>query len=282
MKKLPYITILTALALLFRLHAVYSYNPSLLLFWAAGLAVLLAGELIGIRVGKDFGYASNIGAAVSSALMLAVSVIWLILVMQVYPADYLGTMWNSIYDMIGFTALGSLLINLGSVAAKRVLIWREHHGALPHAKLTLRAFLPHFIVTGVLNVLLPAVFYVTFIFFPDAVLSGVISIPLSALKIAIFAETANMIGIFFNRLLEKRVINNILIAATGIVRIIVNINFLSKATDHANPDYVHFSEGDIISARFFIAAWAAVIVAAGVWAVIKRRKLPKSPLPDDR
>lgn len=283
MKKVPYITVLTALALLFRLHAVYTYNPIMLpLTWAAGLAVLLAGELIGTRVGKDFRYAPNVGAAVSSALILAVSIIWLILVMQIYPADYLGTMWENIYDIIGFIAVGSLLINLGNVAAKRVLIWREHHGALPHEKLTLRAFRPHFIFAAVLNVLLPAVFYVTFIFFPDAVLSNVISIPLSALKIAIFAETANMIGIFFNRLLEKRVINNILIAATGIVRIIVNVNFLSGATDPAGQGYTYFSKADIIAARFFIAAWAAVIVAAGVWAVIKLRKPPKSPLPDEQ
>lgn len=274
MKKLPYITILTALALLFRLYAVYTYKPILLLIWAAGLALLFAGELIGIRVGKDFRYSPNIGAAVPSALILTLSIFLAVIAVRVYPPDYVGTMWNSIYNIIGIIAVGSLLINLGSVAAKRILIWREHHGALPDEKLTLRAFCAHFIVTAVLNILLVAVYYVMLIFFPDAVFSGVLWFPFGVVNIAIAAETANMVGIFFDRLLETRIINNILIAARGTVDIIGYINSLYRASLNNNVRYRSFY-------RLMIAVWAAVIIAAAVWAVIKLRRQPKSPLSDD-
>lgn len=274
MRKIPYITLLTALALLFRLYTAHSPNPVLPLIWAAGLALLLAGELLGIRLGKGARFASNIGAAVSSALILTVSIIRLIIVMQSYPADYLVTMWSSIYDITGFIAVASLLINLGSAAAKRVLIWREHHGALPDKGLTLRAFRAHFIVAAALNVIYVAAYYVTIIFFPDMIFSGVMWFPLGAINIAIAAETANMIGIFFDRLLEKRVINNILIAARGTADIIAYAGYLSREQLIADAYSRSFN-------RFMIAAWTAVIAAAAVCAAIKLRKTAKSRLYDE-
>lgn len=285
MKKTPYITVLTAFALLFRLYAVSSYNPLLLLVWMAGLAVLLAGELIGMRVGKGFRYAANIGAAVSSALILTVSIIWLLFVMREYPADYLDEMWSAIYDIIGFIAIASALINLGSAAAKRVLVWREHHGALADEGLTLRAFRTHFIAAAAMNVISVAAVYVILIFFSDLFsdrsMWGIIWIPVSVLNIAIVAETANMIGIFFDWLLEKRVINNILIAARGIVGIFVNVKFLTSVSKPVVEDWVYVTETGILSARVGIAAWAAIIAAAGMWAAVKLRKPPSAPLPDN-
>lgn len=282
MKKPPYITVLTALALVFRFHAVYHLNILLLpLTWAAALLVLLAGELIGTRIGKGSRYAPNIGAAVSSALISAASAIWLISVMRVYPADYLGTMWGTIYDVIGFAAVSSLLINLGSVIAKRVLVWRERHGSLPSDELSLKAFRAHFIVTGALNLLDAAAFYfLSLVILNRGILDAdrylfICNAFATAFYIAILAETANMIGIFFNRLLEKHVINNALTAIVGAFRIVVGIRYLARVNDFTNDPFLFASNEDILVSRLSIAVWAAVIIAMAVWAAVKLRGLPK-------
>ncbi len=266
MKKIPYITILTAFSMLFWLGS-YTYMNILFvpIIWAVTLAIVLAGELIGTRVGKGARYASNIGAAVSAALILGVYALFCLYTKELRPQAP-----TIFYDAFGVVAVRSLLINLGSAAAKLVLVWREHHGALPSDDLTLKAFLPHLIANAALGVLDAAAYLLMFLFLYEFLLTSFASMIFSALNIVILAETANMIGIFADRLLEKRFINNILIGVVGIVKLTINIR--SVAVKHNSLFY-----SDLLLSEWYfnIIAWAVILATDIVWAAVKYKKARK-------
>lgn len=265
-----YITVLTAFALPCSLAYAADLNLTLLLLtWLVDIAVILVGELIGTRAGRRslFGekYGANIGAGVSSLIMLAAYVFFVAIVPKERRAEAISTF----YYPIGLAALSSLVINGCNIAAKKIVTFRARHGAPPVPELTLKSHLPYLFAasgTGVLNAAQEIAFFLLGVWTP------LFNCVTSALDIAMRVQLANVLGIFINRLIEKRLANNILIAAAAVFH---GFGYVKKVITK-NPGVDIFQEEYMIHAKFVVIVWAIVIAADVVWAVLKLRKDKRS------
>lgn len=263
MKKPLYITVLTAFTLVCAL-AYANYNLLIYLFWIVEIAVLFAGEFIGIRAGRrtSFGekYGENIGAAVSSALILAAYLFEVLIV----PSEFRSTALSVMYYPIGAAAVISLVINGGNIAAKKLVTFRARHGAPPSSELTLKKFLPHlFIASGIgsLNAAQTIMFFVLGMWTP--MFNGITAV----IDILLRVQIANVLGIFINRLVEKRLANNILIAAAVLIPGIKH----AKAVI-SNKPYNSFFPEELLYEKYLLLICGSIIAADIVWAVLKLRK----------
>lgn len=270
MKKPLYITVLTAFALMCELsYALNSHLLLLFLMWIVEIAVLFAGEFIGIRAGRKtpFGekYGENVGAAVSSVLILAAYLLEVLIV----PGEFRSTALSVMYYPIGAAAVISLVINGGNIAAKKLVTFRARHGAPPSSDLTLKKFLPHLFTASGLGFLDAAL---TLVFFMLGELDNIVlRLIVNAVGIALRVQVANVIGVFINRLAEKRLANNILIAAISAWGLIYKIRFIFKS-DLSGAFFPELRGSEIFITKTVIVFWAAVIAADIVWAVLKLRK----------
>lgn len=263
--KTLYITVLTAFALPCSLAYAADLNLLLLLLtWLVDIAVILTGELIGTRVGRRslFGekYGANIGAGVSSLIMLSAYVY----IVSIVPEERGPEALRVFYYTTGMAALSSLVINGCNIAAKKIVTFRARHGAPPVPELTLKSHLPYLFAasgTGVLN----AAQIITF--FALGMWTPMFNCITSALDIAMRVQLANVIGIFINRLVEKRLANNILIAAAAIFAGLRYVKMIIS-----NDPERYFQEEYMIHDRLVVIVCALVIAADIVWAVLKLHK----------
>lgn len=263
MKKPLYITVLTAFTLVCAL-AYANYNLWIYLFWIVEIAVLFAGELIGIRVGgkTPFGekYGENIGAAASSVLILAAYLFEVLIV----PSELRSTALSVMYYPIGAAAVISLVINGGNIAAKKFITFRARHGAPPSPELTLKKFLPHlFIASGIgfINAAQTITFFALGMW--TLMFNGITAV----IDILLRAQIANVLGIFINRLAEKRLANNILIAAAVLIP-----GFKHAKAVISNKPYNPYFPEELLYEKYVLLICGLIIAADVVWAVLKLRK----------
>lgn len=273
MKKPLYITVLTAFALVCALPNAVNLNlPLMALLWIAEITVLLVGELIGTRAGRRtaFGkkYGGNIGAAVSSAAILAAYAAEVLIVSAGLGSTALTVLSVAYYPM-GAAGSVSLIINGCNIAAKKFVTFRARHGAPPSPELTLKNFLPHLFAaagTGILESALIIVFFMLGKYDDTAV-----RLVINASALALRVQLVNVIGVFIDCLAEKRLVNNILIAAAAVWGLIYNVRFMLN-TDISGVMFPGLRESEILVVKITMLMWAAVIAADIVWAVFKLRK----------
>lgn len=264
MKNPLYITVLTAFMLVCAL-AYANYNLLIYLFWIVEIAVLFAGEFIGIRAGRKtpFGekYGENIGAAVSSAVILAAYLFMVFIV----PGELRAfTAASAMYYPFGMPAAISLVINGGNIAAKKLVTFRARHGAPPSSDLTLKKFLPHlFIASGIgfINAAQTITFFALGMWTP--MFNGITAV----IDILLRVQIANVLGIFINRLAEKRLANNILITAAVLIPGIKSAKRLIL-----NKPYNSFFPEELLYEKYVLLVCGLIIAADIVWAVLKLRK----------
>lgn len=270
MKKPLYITILTAFALVFTLPNITDLNFLFIpLIWLVDIALLFVGELVGTWVGRRsrFGekYGANIGAGISSAVILAVYAFWVMII----PSENRANAMTVFYYPIGSAGVESLIINAGSIAAKKIITFRERHGAPPSPDLTLKKFLPRLFATAGTAVLEAAMIIV--FFFIGQLENVAVRLIIDLVSTALRIQYAAVIGAFINRLTEKRLADNILIAIRAIFSISSNVLYIVRY-DMSGYFFPELRESQATICKVMIGVWAAALIADIVRAVLKIRK----------